>query len=42
MNLLSAVTPGNISAQYFTGLLFIMKFDQRDVIFHLHTLTGQK
>ena len=37
MNFLSAAK----YAQYFTGLLFISKFDKRDVISHLYMVTGQ-
>ena len=40
MDLLSADTPAKY-AQYFTDLLFISKFDKRDVISHLYTVTGQ-
>ena len=36
------VTPLAKYAQYFTGLLFISKFDERNVISHLHMVTGQK
>ena len=41
VNLLSAVTPGKY-AQYFTGQVFISSFDKRDVISHLHMVTGQE